>query len=158
MRRTLKLICLDSLTREFLASLKDRRINAGLTQRELGKQIGVGRADVQFYENGRYKPSLEILIKLADFFGCDLSESVNYKFFHRSLKPSYLKAKIKHFGFNYPELGRLIGYDKQVIFETIHYRKNSSVECMAAILDVLEQENARYIIRNSLLKKKVTPS
>ncbi len=153
MRRPIKLSFLDKPARDFLTALKDLRLDAGLSQRDLGRQIGLRAGDIKHYEHGRYAPSIEILLKLADFLGYDLTASINYKFFHRSISPYALKAKIKRYGLNYSELAELTGYGKQIIFETVNYRRNASLGCMAAILDILEQEKNAYAFRNNLLKK-----
>lgn len=55
------------------------RQNANITQKELAQKIGISKANIGFYELGRTQPSLETLIKLADFFGC----SVDYLLGHQ---------------------------------------------------------------------------
>ena len=48
--------------------LKDLRKNAGLTQQQLGSQIGVTKSVVSYYELQERIPSPEVLIKLAAVF------------------------------------------------------------------------------------------
>ncbi len=48
--------------------LKQLRLQAGLTQKQLAEQIGVTKSVVSFYELRERTPSPEILIKLAAVF------------------------------------------------------------------------------------------
>lgn len=51
-------IKIDSRVREF-------RLCAGLSQRELGHRIGVGRSTISEIENGKYVPSLNVAYAIA---------------------------------------------------------------------------------------------
>lgn len=53
---------------EFHKKLKELRTQAGLTQQQLGAQIGVTKSVVSYYELQERVPSPEILIKLAAVF------------------------------------------------------------------------------------------
>ena len=48
--------------------LKELRTNAGITQKELAKMIGVSEASIGFYENGRTNPTDENLKKMSLIF------------------------------------------------------------------------------------------
>ena len=48
--------------------LKELRIEKGLTQKEVAKYLNIGHAAYNHYETGRSEPSIEMLIKLADYF------------------------------------------------------------------------------------------
>jgi putative transcriptional regulator len=47
---------------------------AGLSQAELGAQLGVSRQTVIAIENGRYDPSLPLAIALSRFFQSSVEE------------------------------------------------------------------------------------
>ncbi|WP_434565128.1 helix-turn-helix transcriptional regulator [Thermoanaerobacterium thermosaccharolyticum] len=49
--------------------LREIRKNAGLTQKEIAKKIGIDRASYANIELGKRDPSLEIAIKIANLFG-----------------------------------------------------------------------------------------
>lgn len=49
--------------------IKELRIDAGLSQRELGEKLGFCNQSVSFWESGRREPSLDIVLQLAEFFG-----------------------------------------------------------------------------------------
>lgn len=49
-------------------NIKNLRIRSGLNQVEFAKRIGVTKQCVSNWENDNVMPSIEMLIKLADFF------------------------------------------------------------------------------------------
>jgi putative transcriptional regulator len=49
-------------------SLRERRVQAGLTQAELAAALGVSRQTVISIENGRYLPSLPLAFQIARLF------------------------------------------------------------------------------------------
>lgn len=53
---------------DFGTRLKELRLQAGMTQKQLAGQIGVTKSVVSFYELRERTPSPEILIKLASVF------------------------------------------------------------------------------------------
>lgn len=53
---------------DFGAKLKKLRLQAGLTQDQLAKQVGVSKSVISFYELRERTPSPEVLIKLATIF------------------------------------------------------------------------------------------
>ena len=52
----------------FPKRLKELRLEAGLTQKDLAKAIEVGRTTVSEYESGKIVPKQEGLLKLANHF------------------------------------------------------------------------------------------
>jgi len=52
--------------------IKDARIRQGLTQKELGEQIGVSESAVARYESGKLNMSFDILFKIADAMNLDI--------------------------------------------------------------------------------------
>ena len=53
--------------------VKEFRQGKKLSQLALAKEIGVARQTVNLIENGKYNPSLELCIKLAEILGTDLN-------------------------------------------------------------------------------------
>lgn len=53
---------------DFGKRLKELRLQAGLTQKQLGDQIGVTKSVVSYYELQERYPSPDVLIKLAGVF------------------------------------------------------------------------------------------
>jgi transcriptional regulator with XRE-family HTH domain len=56
---------------ETLKRLRERR---GLTQAELASRIGVHRVTIATWETGRYRPSIDLLPKLAKALGIQVTE------------------------------------------------------------------------------------
>ncbi len=44
------------------------RIRNNLTSKELSKALSISESSMSLYENGKRKPSLEIIVKIADYF------------------------------------------------------------------------------------------
>lgn len=49
--------------------LKELRLEKKLSQNALGKQLGVCNQTVSFWEGGSREPDMDMLAKIADFFG-----------------------------------------------------------------------------------------
>ena len=60
----------------FAINLRKLRKERGITQAELGKAIGVGKASVSAYEKDGRKPSFEILENIADYFNVNMGDLV----------------------------------------------------------------------------------
>jgi putative transcriptional regulator len=57
-----------------LNSVKEHRKQAGLTQEDLAKSLGVSRQTIISIERGRYVPSLALALKIARFFKCSVDQ------------------------------------------------------------------------------------
>jgi transcriptional regulator with XRE-family HTH domain len=44
------------------------RLKNNLTSRELSKALNISESSISLYENGKRKPSIELIIKVADYF------------------------------------------------------------------------------------------
>ena len=53
---------------KFSERLKELRLSKGLTMEQLGKEIETTRGTIGNFENGNKKPSLDMLIKIANYF------------------------------------------------------------------------------------------
>lgn len=59
-------------------SIRSHREEAGLTQAELARTIGVTRQTLIAIEQGRYSPTLELAFQIARAFGCGLDDIFQY--------------------------------------------------------------------------------
>ncbi len=50
-------------------NIRRLRQERGLRQEELGRRVGASKQSVSNWENGNIAPSIDLLIRLADFFG-----------------------------------------------------------------------------------------
>lgn len=48
--------------------LKEFKAEQDITQAELAEEVGVSRQTINAIETGKYDPSLELALKIADFF------------------------------------------------------------------------------------------
>lgn len=55
-------------------TLKDLRLSANLTQKELADKLHIGQSTIVGYEQGRNEPIISILNLYADFFGVTVDE------------------------------------------------------------------------------------
>jgi transcriptional regulator with XRE-family HTH domain len=53
------------------------RVAKGLSQTQLGEALGMDRGLVAYYERAARNPSLEVVQKIADFFGVSVGELLN---------------------------------------------------------------------------------
>jgi putative transcriptional regulator len=57
-----------------LSDVRDLRRAKGISQEELGREVGVSRQTINAIEQDRYTPSLPLAIRLARFFGRNVEE------------------------------------------------------------------------------------
>lgn len=60
--------------------IKNLREDRDLYQKDVAQAISVSRAVYSDYETGRVTPSIDVLIKLADFYNVSLDYLVGRKF------------------------------------------------------------------------------
>lgn len=58
-------------------TIKELRKQSRLTQQELADELGVTRATLAHWENGR-RPEEEHLEDIADYFGCEVEDLENW--------------------------------------------------------------------------------
>lgn len=58
---------------DFKERLKDLRISRGLSQRELGKRLGMTNSAISMYERGEREPDYDTLEMIADLFNVDIA-------------------------------------------------------------------------------------
>lgn len=56
------------------ANIKELRLEHGLTQAKLAKEIGVSQKAIDYWERGINEPKASYIILLADFFGISCDE------------------------------------------------------------------------------------
>ena len=61
---------------EIASQLKIARINANMTQQNLAEACGTKKSNISRMESGRYNPSLDFLVKVADSMGMQISIKV----------------------------------------------------------------------------------
>ena len=71
--------------------LRQLRTDAGMSQEELAKRLGLAKSTISMYESGSREPSLEILEAIADTFNVDMNTLTDSK------KSSELSDKLQEY-------------------------------------------------------------
>lgn len=58
----------------FSKKLKELRLKANLTQKEIAEKLNISQPSYQQWESGRRKPTLTTLEMFSDFFGVSIEE------------------------------------------------------------------------------------
>ena len=140
LNRDSKEIFLDEPVKKFLASLKSLRIKAGKSRYEIADILNTTYHVIWDWEFGRCYPHLKSLIRLAEIFNYDISESLNYKYFYKTISSQVIKDSMRRYGLNYLELEQITGFNHNRVRASILLRNDGTISCLAAVLAVIEQE------------------
>lgn len=66
----------NSPREEIVRQLKEVRKAEGMTQEHLAELVGTKKSNISRLESGRYNPSLDFLVKVADGLGKQISVKV----------------------------------------------------------------------------------
>ena len=149
-----KMIALDEPTRKFLGALRNFRRSIGKRQQDIASALQLDESTYQKHELGLSYPSLENLMRLAEYFSYDLSESVNHIVYYRTLQPEDIKRELRHYGLSYRELSEQTGYTIDRISSSICMTVKGSLACLSAVLSVLRAERESEIFRRELFSEK----
>lgn len=149
-----KMIALDEPTLRFLGALRYFRRRIGKHQWEIAEALKLDESTYQKHELGLSYPSLENLMRLAEYFSYDLSESVNHKVYYGTLKPCAIKRELRHYDLSYRELSEQTGYTLDRICYSVCMTAKGSLACLSAVLSVIRSEQESESIRQELCSKK----
>lgn len=65
----------------FLKGLKQIRKERNLTQLKVAMDLNISREALSHYENGKREPSIELLIKMSEYFNVSIDFLINGKDF-----------------------------------------------------------------------------
>ena len=54
--------------------LKESRLNAGLSQVNLAKELDINFVTLNHYESGKFFPSISVLKRIAEYFNVEIAE------------------------------------------------------------------------------------
>lgn len=74
-----------------MMTLKELRVNKGLSQVELGNKVGLKQTTISQYENGSRKPPLSMAKKLSDALGVTLDDIFCSLTFQNEIQHDYNK-------------------------------------------------------------------
>jgi len=75
----------------FAKRFKELRINAGVTQTEVSKYLGITKATVSYYESGKRMPSNAIIRKIATYFKVPIDFLLGMDYIMEDSNDEYLK-------------------------------------------------------------------
>lgn len=67
---------MESPRESVVRQLKEVRKGQGITQQQLAELVGTKKSNISRLESGRYNPSLDFLVKVADGLGKQLQMKV----------------------------------------------------------------------------------
>lgn len=68
------------MDKDFAATLKNSRLEAGFSQKDICDKLGVKQATFSAWETGRAEPSLDMLLKLCQLYNiCDVLTAFGYR-------------------------------------------------------------------------------
>lgn len=82
---------LDAPTKRFLGKMKSLREDAGLSLGALAVAVGVSKTTVLRMETKDELPFIHNLLKVASALKYDISDSVNYKYYHGEVSPEKIE-------------------------------------------------------------------
>ena len=89
--------------------LKEIQKKSGYTREEVANKVGIKKSNYDNYLNGRNEPTIEILIKLANFFNVTLDELCGRTFYNKiNTKQQELLNKTEALSDN--DIDKIIGY------------------------------------------------
>lgn len=104
----------------FKEILRSLRLERGLTQDELSKDIGIKRSAISMYENGKREPSFKTLEMFADYFNVDM----NYLLGKQTKSTYYLNpetARLAQEVYDNPDLRILFDASRHLTPEDIKF-------------------------------------
>jgi transcriptional regulator with XRE-family HTH domain len=71
-----KKVSVENPRESVVRQLKNYRKDQGMTQAELAERVGTRKSNISRLESGRYNPSLDFLVKVADGLGRQITMKV----------------------------------------------------------------------------------
>lgn len=131
------------MSNEISERIRYLRLKNNLTAKELSAILGTSDSAISLYENGKRKPSIDLVVKMADFF--DVTTD-----FILGVNQDDLSSKEKIIGIDFSEvLENLIDYlnkHNTIIFDHRRLDRNMKTILLKNISNVLD--NMRLFINN----------
>lgn len=143
----------DNVSMRLINSIKEERIKSGLTQRQAAEILEINTRTMKKYELGRKLPHLVMLLKIANLFNYDITESINFKIYHSKFCMYKIKTELRMYGLSHKELSELTGYSVSQVRNTLYMNHCGSLCCLGAICEVLSREKGAYKYRKKLCRK-----
>ena len=139
-----KKIVIDEVAANFLKNMKSIRLKSNYQAEAVAILVGHNPKAIREYERYNRTPTLRTFIKLAELFNYDVSESINYKFYHRKINTGNLIKRIRYYGLTIADLSAITGYSTSAISKSIHLKRGASILCLYTVMQAIEDEEKRY--------------
>jgi len=147
------LIYKDEITMNFLAGLRQRRKSLGLSGPYAAKSMHMCYSNLKYYERGKYCPTLGNLIKLAKFYNVDISDSINWKFYHDEISFAALRRDKEKYALTFSDIVEECGTNNTYLCLTLKGKKQGTLLALGRIIEAVEHEKELEKFRNDLLRK-----
>jgi transcriptional regulator with XRE-family HTH domain len=127
--------------------LRKRRLDLGLLQKPVAKQIGVTKATIQYWENNRVSPAIRFMPRITSFLTYDLTDSIG----QRSLVER-LRHHRRRLGLSQKRLAALLGINESTVagWERAEHRPaKTSVEVITEFLSVIDLQGMAQLPRKN---------
>lgn len=75
----------------FASRFKSLRLNAGVTQTEMSKYLGITKATISYYESGKRVPSHSVMRKISEYFKVPVDYLIGMDYVMEDSNDEYLK-------------------------------------------------------------------
>lgn len=148
-----------------MLKLKEYRLRMGVTQNQIAFRLGMTQQTYSRYENGVNEPSIEILVKIADYFQVSIDDLLGRKcnviniFYHDDKKKQLLKELAEE---NDNVIQRVEDFyngikSKDINHEIGHFQNSSSETTNTSFLSNENEFNPNYPFANDINKGSVDP-
>lgn len=131
---------------KFNERLKILRLENGITQKDLGKMIGVGRTTISEYESGKIVPKQDGLIKIAEYFNVSVDYLTGVSDISQEIKESKLPKTDLNIDIRLKQLIRLLNIVNNGNSKLIY----KSIKCHNEVLTPTQLELTKDVLTNAL--------
>ena len=138
---------LDEPTKKFIRSLKFLIWEkTGMSVSQFAKSLNISSSLMYQYISFKKIPSIRRLMFLVNYFDYDLSESINYKLYHKKIVLWDLKARMRNIGMTFREASQILNCKYRSLNRIFWPRDKDlfSVCILADFISMLEREEAAY--------------
>lgn len=131
---------------KFNERLKILRLENGITQKDLGKMIGVGRTTISEYESGKIVPKQDGLIKIAEYFNVSVDYLTGVSDISQEIKESKLPKTDLNIDIRLKQTIRLLNIVDKGNSKLIY----KSIKCHNKVLTPTQLELTKDVLTNAL--------
>ncbi len=138
-------IYIDEVAEEFLTRLGELVKRSGYSELDIANKLHVHETLPRAWRIRRSAPSVGTFLRLAEILNYDISGSVNYQWYHGTLKAKTLYQQLKRRRLDYKALADEIGYNARYVKEVLENGnlENAPVQFIGHLLKYLNKCKTR---------------